>query len=163
MPGNRGKRQPPPPASVEQALARSLRHARNSGAEALLAARALMDALSILLANEPVARHAQQGSPIAGVASAIENWAHALRGPDSDPASAGLRAVFGALDDEIARWEERAVNDAHAQAVLAAFLGMREILREFDPQAQEDALRKTQAYGVGTRKPSLQQSGAHKG
>ena len=55
------------------------------------------------------------------------------------------------------------MNDAHAQAVLAAFLGMREILREFDPQAQEDALRKTQAYGVGTRKPSLQQSGAHKG
>jgi hypothetical protein len=122
---------------VDQALARSLQHARNSAAEALLAARALMDALSILLANEPVVRHADANSPIAHVAEAIERWARTLRGTDPDPYSPGLPAIIEAVENEIARWEERARTDADARTVLQAFQGIREILAEFNKHSEQ--------------------------
>ena len=133
MQKDRGRRSLPPPETIEEALARSLQHARNSASEALLATRALMDALSILLANEPVARHAQPNSPIANLAGAIERWAGTLRGPEPDRSSPGLPEVLGALEIEIDRWARRSQNDPNARTVLHAFIGMREILWEFDP------------------------------
>ncbi|HIF96740.1 MAG TPA: hypothetical protein EYQ54_06905 [Myxococcales bacterium] len=125
----------PPPDTVEQALARSLQHARNSASQALLATRALMDALSILLADEPVVRHAQANSPIANVAEAIERWADTLQGPEPNHSSSGLPAVLHALEAEIDRWEMRAQSDSNARTVLHAFLGIRDILWEFSPPA----------------------------
>jgi len=92
-----------------------------------------MDALSIFLADEPVARHAQENSPIANVAGAIERWAGTLRGPEPDHPSSGLPAVLYALEAEIDRWELRAQSDSNARTVLHAFLGIREILWEFSP------------------------------
>ena len=135
MQRDRGLRSPPPPDTIEQALARSLQHARNSASEALMATRALMDALSILLANEPVVRHAQPNSPIANLAGAIERWAGTLRGPEPDRSSPGLPEVLRALETEIDRWALRAQTDPNARTVLHAFLGMREILWEFSPPA----------------------------
>lgn len=125
---------PPAPDTVEEALARGLQHARNSASEALLAARALMDALSILLADQPVERHAEPSSPIAQVAEAIERWARTLRGPSEAPGSPGLPEILEAVEIEIARWQARARKDADARTVLRAFLGVREILWEFGEQ-----------------------------
>lgn len=132
MDRNRESHRPPPPDTVEQALAQSLQHARNSASEALMAARKLMDALSILLSNEPVVRHAQPDSPIAHLAQAIERWAGAVRGPEPEYPSPELRSILQALDAEIERWEKRASSDPDARTVLRAFLGMREILWEFN-------------------------------
>ena len=132
MDRNRELPRPPVPDTVEQALAQSLQHARNSASEALMAARKLMDALSILLSNEPVVRHAQPDSPIAQLAQAIERWAGAVRGPEPDYPSPELGAILQALDTEIERWGEKASSDPDARTVLRAFLGMREILWEFN-------------------------------
>ena len=101
-----------------------------------------MDALSILLADEPVARHAQANSPIANVAGAIERWTGTLRGPEPDHSPSGLPAVLDALEAEIGRWEVRARSDSNARTVLHAFLGVRDILWEFSPPANPAMARK---------------------
>ncbi len=148
----------PAPDTVEEALALSLQHARNSASEALMAARMLMDALSILLANEPVVRHAQADSPIAKMAEAIERWAGSLRGPEPASPSSDLPAVLEALEIEIGRWEIRARQDANARTVLHAFLGMREIMWEFNPPAGRNTLRSRPRKGsqsAGIRGPAL--------
>lgn len=149
---NRESDGPPPPDTVEQALAQSLQHARNSASEALMAARKLMDALSILLSDEPVVRHAEPDSPIALLAQAIERWAGTVRGPEPVYPSPELGAILHALDAEIARWEKKASSDSEARTVLRAFLGMREILWEFNSPP-----RRSQTQGSATpRKRTLE-------
>ena len=97
-----------------------------------MAARKLMDALSILLSDEPVIRHAAPDSPIGLLAQAIERWAGTVRGPEPVYPSPELGAILEALGNEITRWEKRAQDDPEARVVLRAFLGMREILWEFN-------------------------------
>ena len=160
MDGIRGVPKPPAPDTVEEALARGLQHARNSASEALLAARALMDALSILLADQPVARHAEPSSPIAQVAEAIERWARTLRGPTEAPDSPGLPAILEAVEIEIARWQEKARTDADARTVLRAFLGIREILWEFGEQSGP-RIRPDEQRAAG-RNPRAARAGANR-
>jgi hypothetical protein len=142
MDRNRQVPQIPPPDTVEEALGRSLEHARSSASEALMAARLLLDALSILLANEPVARHAEHNSPIGYLASSIERWAGSLRPPEPNPNSPDFPAVLRAVEDEIERWAGRAQDDPDARTVLHAFLGMREILWELDAAPERRNVRK---------------------
>jgi hypothetical protein len=150
---NRKSNGPPPPDTVEQALAQSLQHARNSASEALMAARKLMDALSILLSDEPVIRHAEPDSPIGMLAQAIERWAGSVRGPEPSYPSPELGAILHALDAEITRWEKRANSDPEARTVLRAFLGMREILWEFNSPP-----RRGQTHASATRRKTTLES-----
>jgi len=106
-----------------------------------MAARLLLDALSILLANEPVARHADQNSPIGYLAQSIERWAGSLRTPEPRLSSPDFPAVVRAVDAEIERWASRASNDPDARTVLHAFLGMREILWELDAAPESQKVR----------------------
>jgi len=160
MDRSRGVPKPPAPETVDEALARGLQHARNSASEALLAARALMDALSILLADQPVARHAEPSSPIAHVAEAIERWARTLRGPTEAPDSPGLPAILEAVEIEIARWQERARSDTDARTVLRAFLGVREILWEFGEQPAPRSRSNNQK--APSRSPKAARAGANR-
>ncbi len=115
-----------PPATVEEALERALRHGRNAAAEALAAARALVDALSLATAGRPPAERSALGL----AAQALDACADLLAGSEGGGADALLSAVADALDAEIARWEARASDDGDARAVMRAFLGLREILWE---------------------------------
>ncbi|MDG2334168.1 MAG: hypothetical protein P8Q97_08090 [Myxococcota bacterium] len=141
MDRNRKVPQRTPPDTLEEALGQSLEHARASASEALMAARLLLDALSILLANEPVVRHAEHNSPIGYLASSIERWASSLRPPENRPNSPDFPAVLGAVEQEIERWAGRAQDDADARTVLHAFLGMREILWELDAAPAKRTVR----------------------
>ena len=51
--------------------------------------------------------------------------------------AAGVVAYAGAIDDEIALWEERARNNTDARTILRAFLGLRELLWEFGVRSPE--------------------------
>jgi hypothetical protein len=82
-----------------------------------------LDAAS--LATTGVPAEAQRG--LASLARALEDVAAAF-GPGEGASL--LVAVVEALEDEIARWEERAAHDADARAVLRAYLGLRELLWE---------------------------------
>ena len=118
-------REPAATPSVEEALRRASEHARRAASEALLAARALLDALSIALHGAPPEERRILGLAARG----LEDLADALAGGPSRPGV--LAAIAEALDAEIARWETRARNDTDARAVLRAYLGLREILWEF--------------------------------
>lgn len=110
--------------SVEEALARAARHSRNAAAEALAAARALLDALAIATGGAPADSHAA----LSGAARWLDELARQLSGGPGEAAI--TRALADALEAEIARWEERAREDPDARAVLRAFLGLRELLWE---------------------------------
>ncbi len=111
--------------TVEQALARAADHGRRAASEALLAARALLDALSLALHGAG----ADERRILGLAARSLDELAEGLAG---GPSRAGLLdAVSAALDAEIARWEARARNDVDARAILRAYLGLREILWEF--------------------------------
>ena len=112
-------------ASVQGALARAGRHARNAAAEGILAARALLDAVAILQAGT-----AAEASPgLAQISRWLERVAAGVA-PDGAGDADLTRALAEALDAEILRWEQRARDDADARAVLRAFLGVRELLWE---------------------------------
>lgn len=132
------RRKAKPPESVDEALRRSLGHARNALAEALLAAHALLDAVSIAVTGRAAsatavgeADEANPASALASLADRIEDMARAVRGGDVELPDAWVRAVVEALDAEIARWEKKSQDDRDARAVLRAFLGLREMLWEF--------------------------------
>jgi hypothetical protein len=116
---------PPPqaPQSVEEALARATEHGRRAAAEALRAARALLDALSLALHGA----NAEERRVLGLAARSLDDLAAALH--EGGPVGV-LAAVAEALDVEIARWEARARHDVDARAVLRAWLGLREILWE---------------------------------
>ncbi|HKJ25811.1 MAG TPA: hypothetical protein VKB65_13375 [Myxococcota bacterium] len=125
MSPRRGRDADAPPAdSVEAALARAAKHGRRAASEALLAARALLDALSLALHGAS----ADERRVLGLAARTLDDLADALAGGDARPGV--LSAVAEALDAEIARWEARARHDADARAVLRAYLGLREILWE---------------------------------
>ena len=110
--------------TVQQALARAGRHARNASAEATRALRALLDAVSLLQGGSGAESHAV----LSRAAVWLDGIAQGLGGDGDDAAL--TRALADALDVEIERWEQRASEDPDARAVLRAFLGMRELLWE---------------------------------
>jgi hypothetical protein len=138
-----------PPRTAEEALARAAAHGRRAAAEALLAARALLDALSLSLHGTA----AEERRVLGLAARSLDGVAAALHGGSAP--SALLEAVAEALDTEIARWEARARHDADARAVLRAWLGLREILWELGVRpARGDARQAPEApRGTGPRAP----------
>jgi hypothetical protein len=114
----------PAPETVQDALERAARHGRRAASEALLAARALLDALSLGLHGAG----ADERRFLGLAARTLDDLSDALAGGGARPGL--LAAVAEALDVEIARWEARARHDADARAVLRAYLGLREILWE---------------------------------
>lgn len=114
-----------PESELDLALARARRHAKNAVGESLAAIRALLDAASLATSGAPAA-----SSPLF---ASVEGWiARASRGFSADGGLAdGLAAeIAAALEQEIARWEQRAKSDDDARPVLRAFLGLREVLWE---------------------------------
>jgi len=114
------------PPSVAEALARAKRHARAAVAEALLALRALLDAVSCATHGGPAGAR----EVLSRAAASLEVWSEALTSGDRIADPALVHALADALDAEIARWEARARDDDEARAVLRAFLGLRELLWE---------------------------------
>ena len=127
---------PPDPAnaSLEEALARARRHAKCAVAEALEAARALLDAASLATSGAPADAHP--------LLERADRWIrHASRGWATEGGLSGelAAALAEALDHEIARWEQRARIDDDARAVLRAFLGLRELLWELGVRPPRDS------------------------
>jgi hypothetical protein len=110
--------------TVQEALARAARHARNATAEATRALRALLDAISLLQGGVSADSHAV----LSRAAVWLDAFARGLSGDEEDAAL--TRALADALDAESDRWEQRAAEDPDARAVLRAFLGLRELLWE---------------------------------
>jgi len=133
----------PAPETAAEALARARTHARRAVSEALLAARALLDAAALGASGRPSDAH----TALQGIAELLDRQAARFaEGGAGVPASV-VAAVLEALDHEIARWERRAGTDPDARAVLRTFLGLREILWEFGlrrgapPPAAEERVR----------------------
>ncbi len=116
--------------ALNEALARARRHAKSAVAEALEAARALLDAASLAASGAPAAENALFDSIDRWFARASRGWA--AEGGLSDGLGAEIAA---ALEQEIARWEQRAKSDDDARPVLRAFLGLREVLWELGVRA----------------------------
>jgi hypothetical protein len=117
-------------SDLDQALSRARRHARNAAGEALEAVRALLDAASLATSGGPAA-----ASPLF---AAADRWvSRASSGLVAGGGfSDGLAAeIAAALEQEIARWEQRAAHDDDARPVLRAFLGLREVLWELGVRA----------------------------
>jgi hypothetical protein len=123
----------PPPATAQEALARSGRHARAALCESLRALEALLDAASLAASGELAATRRVLGPLARSLAAAADD----LEGASRDGSLSLLAAVAEALDAEIARWELRAREDPDARAVLRAFLGLRELLWEFGVRRAE--------------------------
>lgn len=132
---------------IEAALARAAMHGRRAASEALLAARALLDALSLALHGAS----ADERRFLGLAARTLDDLSDALAGGDARPGL--LTAVAEALDAEIQRWEGRARHDADARAVLRAYLGLREILWELGvrPAAGRSAAREPGEDGGAPR------------
>lgn len=120
--------------TVRSALERAGVHARNAASESVLAVRALLDAIALLQSGAPATSR-----PVLAQAAA---WLERIA-KDLSPAGSGevalTQALAEALDAEIARWEQRAQEDADARAVLRAFLGVRELLWELGVRAPASA------------------------
>ena len=119
-----------PDRALDEALARARRHAKSAVAEALEACRALLDAASLAVSGTPAATNP--------LFDPVERWiARASRGLAAEGGlPAGIAAEIAAvLEQEIARWEERAQRDDDARPVLRAFLGLREVLWELGVRA----------------------------
>jgi hypothetical protein len=129
------------PQRADEALARARDHARAALAEAVLAARCLLDAASLAATGVPAEGH----EALRRSALWLDRAAAAASDGTSGEAAHWLAAVAEALDAEIARWETRSRIDPEARAVLRAFLSVRELLWEFglrrDPKAPEPAAR----------------------
>jgi len=147
------------PERAADAIARARGHTHAAIAEALAAARAMLDATSLTLSGEPSANNAVL-SPIARILDGLR--AEFDESVTTGEAAALLRSIAEALDAEIARWEARAKTDSDARAVLRAFLGLRELLWEFgirrEPETSEGektprAARKKGRSNSTRRKP----------
>ena len=117
----------PPPTTAQEALGRARLHARSAVHEALAAVHALLDAASLAVSGERSEAH-RLLSPVARI---LERLTAELNSDVGREAAVLLDSISEALDAEIARWEERATDDAEARAVLRAFIGLRELLWEF--------------------------------
>ena len=120
--GDRGTR---PPATPAEALSEAARHARASAAEALLALRSLLHALALATDRDAEA----EGGTLRELAALLEGAARSL-GAEGGREGELLTALFEAIEVEIRRWEERALDDTDARAVLRAWIGLRELLFE---------------------------------
>lgn len=118
--------------SVDRALARARGHARAALGEAALAARALLDALSLAASGVP----SDASRVLSFAAAALDDAARGL-GRETEGDTSLLGAVAEALDAEIRRWETRASVDRDARSVLRAYLGLREILWELGLRAPD--------------------------
>ena len=137
--------------SAREALGRARTHLRAALAEALEAARALLDAASLAANGRPADAH----PALARVSASIDALAAQLAGDGAALSPPIVEAILDALDVEIRRWEERSQSDPEARPVLRAFMGMREILWEFglrrdgaappEPASRGEALRKRRA------------------
>jgi len=116
-----------PPASASEALERAQGHARSAGIELLAALRALLDAAALGWSGRSSEAHTALRPLARSIDDAIERLENGWTGIP-EPA---MRAVLRALDLEVARWEQRSLDDAEARAVLRTFLGLRELLWEF--------------------------------
>jgi len=125
-----------PPRNAEEALARARNHARAAAAEAVAALHALLDAAALAGVGSSAETHRLLGP----AARLLAQLARDLGSGHASEAESLLVSAARALDDEIARWEQRAREDADARAVLRAFLGLRELLWEVGVRgATEDA------------------------
>jgi len=135
------------PESVGEALERARTHARAAASEALAAARALLDAASLGISGAPSDAHRGIGT----LARSLDDLSASLAAtPDGLPPSV-LDAITGALDVEIARWEERSSEDPDARAVLRAFLGLREILWELGVRSRGSETAHAESAEAGAR------------
>ena len=113
--------------------------------------RALLDAAALASAGTP-----SEASRVFGPLARLLDELAAQLGGDAPLPSSVLAAIAEALDVEIARWEQRAREDADARAVLRAFLGLREVLWEFGVRAggkASDADPKPPASGRTRARP----------
>ena len=114
------------PQSVEESLAQSRQHARLALSEVLRSISCLIDAAALALGagQNPIL-----DSGWTSLVSAIDEVARKLAGvQESEPQAEGVSEILAALEQEISRWEDRAAHDEHAQAVLIAFVGLREMV-----------------------------------
>ena len=114
------------PQSVEEALAQSRQHARLALSEVLRSISCLIDAAALALGagQNPIL-----DSGWTSLVSAIDEVARKLAGvQENEPQAEGVPEILAALEQEISRWEDRAAHDEHAQAVLIAFVGLREMV-----------------------------------
>jgi hypothetical protein len=119
--------------SLEDALARARGHAQAAVAEALAAISALLDAASLASSGEL----ARSNGILAPATRILEGLRSQLGGGQDHESLHLIQSIAEALDAEIARWEDRARDDADARAVLRAFLGLRELLWEFGVRTGE--------------------------
>jgi hypothetical protein len=150
--GGRREERPHAPHNVEEALQQALAHARDAAAEALLAARCLLDAACIALYREPARLSAEEARTridvgdarlaLAAMARGLDELSASLRSDAAAPVpDAVMQAILDALDVEIGRWEQRSRQDGDARGVLRAFLGLREILWEFGVRPADEGPR----------------------
>lgn len=123
------------PATAQEALGRARDHARRALAEALLAARSLLDAAALGISGQP----AERVPALARLVGLLEQTSRGLADDTSRLAGPIVESILDALDHEVRRWELRARDDAEARAVLRAFLGVREILWEFGLRREGEA------------------------
>jgi hypothetical protein len=140
-----------PERALDEALARARRHAKSAVAEALEAIRALLDAASLATSGAPAEMNPLFEAADRWIARASRGWA--IEGG----LSGGIASeIVEALEQEIARWEERAKSDDDARPVLRAFLGLREVLWELGvrtPRAQTSARREANAARAHAPRP----------
>lgn len=115
-----------PPRTGAEALERARDHARVAAAEAIKALHAVLDAAALAGAGSPAEAHRLLGP----AARLLTQLARDLGSGRDSAAESLLESVARAVDEEVARWEQRAQDDADARAVLRTFLGLRELLWE---------------------------------
>ncbi len=144
-----------PPRTATEALERARDHARAAAAEAVAALHAVLDAAALAGAGSPAEAHRQLGPAARLLAQLAQNLG---AGRDSEAESL-LSSVARAVEEEVARWEQRARDDTDARAVLRAFLGLRELLWEAGVRPASGGARSGPARRPGQRarpKPRVQ-------
>ena len=116
----------PSPETVGEALARARHHGRAAAGESVAALQALVEATSLATRG----RGADSSRLLGPMAKLFESLVDDLRRDGGAGASRILDAIAAAIDEEIARWQDRAGDDVEARTVLRAFLGLREVLWE---------------------------------
>jgi len=139
---------------VEEALAQSRQHARLALSEVLLSISCLIDAAALALG---AGRNPLLDSGWTSLVSTIDELARKLAGVQVNEAQADrVTEILAALEQEISRWEDRAVHDEHAQAVLIAFTGLHEMVKEMRLADGSNRLKAGAIPGSslgGSRKP----------
>lgn len=138
------------PRNVEEALAQSRKHARLALSEILQSVSYLIDAAALALG---AGQNPLLDSGWTSLVSAIEETAQKLANVQTKTQPGDRVAeILAALETEISRWEGRANHDAHAQAVLIAFVGLREMILEIQGASGSGATD-TQTVPTRSRNP----------